>query len=63
MRHQSNYSISQITKIVMLIHAITLMLGHENGKHMIASSVVKEVGTKVAQFTGYNNLRPEQVQM
>ena len=27
--------------------------GHENGEHMMASSVVKEVGTKVAQFMGY----------
>ena len=25
--------------------------------------VVKEVGAKVAQFMGYNNLKPEQVQM
>ena len=28
---------------------------------MMASSVVKEVGTKVAQFMGYNKLKPEQV--
>ena len=37
--------------------------GHENGEHMMASSVVKEVGTKVAQFMGYNNLKPVRVQM
>ena len=37
--------------------------GHENGEHMMASSVVKEVGAKVARFMGYNNLKPEQVQM
>ena len=37
--------------------------GHENGEHMTASSVVKEVGVKVAWFMGYNNLKPEQVQM
>ena len=37
--------------------------GHENGKHMMASSDVKEVGAKVTQFMGYNNLKPEEVQM
>ena len=37
--------------------------GHENGEHMMASSAVKEVGAKVAQFMGYNKLKPEEVQM
>ena len=30
---------------------------------MMASSVVTEVGAKVTQFMGYNDLKPEQVQM
>ena len=30
--------------------------GHDNGEHMMASSVFKEVGAKVAQFMSYNNL-------
>ena len=30
---------------------------------MMESIVFKEVGAKVAQFMGYNNLKPEQVHM
>ena len=37
--------------------------GHENSEHMMANNVVKEVGTKVAQFMACKNLKPEQVQM
>ena len=45
------------------VYSCNYFNGHENSKHMMASSVVKEVSTKVAQFMGYNNLKPEQVQM
>ena len=45
------------------VYLCNYLNGHENGEHMMTSSVVKEVGAKVAQFMGYNNLKPEQVQM
>ena len=45
------------------VYSCNYLNGHENGEHIMESSVVKEVGTKVAQFMHYNNLKPEQVQM
>ena len=45
------------------IYLCNYLNDHENVEHMMASSVVKKVGTKVAQFMGYNNLKLGQVQM
>ena len=43
------------------IYLRNYLKGHENDEHMMASSVVKEVGAKVAQFMGYNRVIPYQI--